>query len=81
MPYAIVDDQGRIIIMLCGRPRGGDWDSVVKEMTRVMLRGGGQANVGPTGLSHRRGRYSALSLGVSYGGGQTVGTVYHDIAL
>jgi hypothetical protein len=66
--------------MLCGRPRGRDWDGVVKEMTHALLRSGEQAKLEPMGLSHRRGYYPTLSSGVSYGGGQTVGIFCHAVA-
>jgi hypothetical protein len=75
-PYAIVDDQNRVIVMLCGRPRDGGWDAVVREMTRVLLKGGQEANLKLKDLSHRRGYYPALSSGVSYGGGQTVSILF-----
>jgi|SRR5882762_2553672 len=75
-PYAIVNEKNHIIAMLCRRPKDGNWDRVVEEMTRVLLGAREQANLKPEDLSHRRGHYPALSTGVSYGGGQTVRSLF-----
>jgi hypothetical protein len=64
-PYAIVDGQNHIIAMLRGRPKDGNWDRVVEEMTRALLGAGEQANLKLGDLSHHRGGQTVRSLFIS----------------
>lgn len=68
-PTGIVDQEDRIITILAGRPQGQDWDGVQMGMSTELqsaasaIRGAGE---------ERRGKYTSLSVGISYGGGQMV---------
>ncbi|KAJ7076282.1 hypothetical protein B0H15DRAFT_955806 [Mycena belliarum] len=71
-PRLIVDAEGRIVAILLGKPEDPDWDNVVVEAVKAMYRA--RVHVRKAGMwspsTHRRGRYMALSAGVSFGGGQ-----------
>ncbi|KAI0309043.1 hypothetical protein OF83DRAFT_1072616, partial [Amylostereum chailletii] len=80
-PYAILDEQDRVIAVLLGRPLDGDeqspeqrWDvamarlAALLEEERSRVEETFQGEMG----HHRRGDYAALSFGLSYGGGQKV---------
>ncbi|KAJ6514780.1 hypothetical protein DFH09DRAFT_940793, partial [Mycena vulgaris] len=68
----ILDREGRIIAILLGRPEDPDWDDVVKGALKALARA--RRSVRRYGAwwnnPHRRGRYLALTTGVSFGGGQ-----------
>jgi hypothetical protein len=56
--------------MLCGHPSDDDWPRVTMRFTEALLKAGKEARVKE--VSHRRGKYVALSEGASMGGGSTV---------
>ncbi|KAJ7471582.1 hypothetical protein B0H11DRAFT_1729863, partial [Mycena galericulata] len=67
----IVDVDGRIIAVLLGTPDDPDWPNVIKEAAKAMARARRRARQhGWCPSAHRRGRYLALTAGVSFGGGQ-----------
>ncbi|KAJ7471711.1 hypothetical protein B0H11DRAFT_1695346, partial [Mycena galericulata] len=71
----IVDVHGRIIAVLLGRPEDEDWDHVVADAFQVMdrvRRAGRRSGAFRTRDSvHRRGHFTHLTSGVSFGGGQS----------
>ncbi|TFK64366.1 hypothetical protein BDN72DRAFT_774653, partial [Pluteus cervinus] len=75
-PHAILDANGRIVGALAGRPRNSGWDDVLGnacEVLRNIRLVGDVANCfGPNDIDHRRGRFLAVPVGVSFGGGQKV---------
>ncbi|KAI0056877.1 hypothetical protein BV25DRAFT_1776950, partial [Artomyces pyxidatus] len=66
----VVDQAGRIVAVLAGRPKSGDWqgtctrayDSLDKARESLRL---------PDDMQHRRGCYPSVNVGISYGRGQT----------
>ncbi|KAL7278946.1 hypothetical protein ACG7TL_006778 [Trametes sanguinea] len=71
MPYALLDKEERVIGALVGRPRDEAWGTVVSEASSVLeaARSTLYGNAAPT--AHRRGCFSLVASGISYGGGQT----------
>ncbi|KAJ6523891.1 hypothetical protein DFH09DRAFT_937614, partial [Mycena vulgaris] len=70
----ILDIHGRIIAILLGRPGDPEWDNIVRDTAQAMARA---RRAGVTaGIfrakdnQHRRDHYAALSMRVSFGGGQ-----------
>lgn len=71
----VLDNNGRVIAILAGRPKNeteSSWRTVHDEALQAMLWGQKQASFTNKQLSHRRGKYPALSTGASFGGGQKV---------
>jgi hypothetical protein len=75
-PKLILDADGRIVVVLLGRPDGGDWDDVKKEARRVMdqVRACGERRgvFVATNKSHCRGNFYILQAGFMKGLGQKV---------
>ncbi|KAJ7136896.1 hypothetical protein C8R44DRAFT_608196 [Mycena epipterygia] len=73
-PKLILDAHGRIIAILLGRPEDPAWDTVVCEAWKAMSRARRAGNTSGAfkakDSNHRRGQYTALAAGVSFGGGQ-----------
>lgn len=67
----IVDQQGRVIAVLAGHPDDPDWDSVHNEAAEALETLRPKCKLAQEQRKHRRGRFGALSYGISYGGGQT----------
>lgn len=63
--------------MLAGYPDGDEWTGVCDDAVGLLdqvREDGIRTNAFPEGyLDHRRGKFAALPVGVSYGGGQKVG--------
>jgi hypothetical protein len=77
----IVDSKGRIVAVLVGQPEDPEWVSVIGDAAKVM-QGVQQQGVdmdlfSDKCLDHRRGEFLAIPVGVSFGGGQTVGDPRH----
>ncbi|KAJ7271755.1 hypothetical protein C8J57DRAFT_1064979, partial [Mycena rebaudengoi] len=70
----ILDVDGRIIAILLGKPDDPDWDAVVKDAHRAFERARrlalARGVLRKKNTKHRRGNYTALTTGVSFGGGQ-----------
>ncbi|KAI9459294.1 hypothetical protein HD554DRAFT_2029362 [Boletus coccyginus] len=66
-PTAIVDQEDRIITIMAGRPDCQDWDGVHAQMSALLE----QATTDiPHPHKDRRGGFTSLFTGISYGGGQ-----------
>jgi hypothetical protein len=71
----VLDKGGRVIAILAGRPKSAteaSWHALHNEALQAMVRGQEQASFTAKQSSHRRGEFSALSTGASFGGGQRV---------
>ncbi|EIW55165.1 uncharacterized protein TRAVEDRAFT_39488 [Trametes versicolor FP-101664 SS1] len=70
----LLDCEDRVFAVLVGRPKSEDWSEVQRDIQTALdgaregLRGSG-SNEPPT---HRRGVFTPLASGISYGGGQKV---------
>jgi hypothetical protein len=74
----ILDKKGRIISVLAGSPRSEGWNSLNLRVTKLMT-GVSKSNLFSRTMGvHRRGRYSFLAVGISFGGGQTVGPLLQN---
>ncbi|TFK70510.1 hypothetical protein BDN72DRAFT_766374, partial [Pluteus cervinus] len=71
----ILDDQERVVAALAGRPKDPAWGEVAtgaaELCTGIRERGEDLGLFQDEHTSHRRGDFTALSIGVSHGGGQT----------
>jgi len=81
----LLDKEGRIIVFLAGRPDGSDWDGVTSRssdvLQRMRIKGTKSHAFKPEELDHRRGKFLAVASGVSFGGGQTVGSNAYRLRL
>ncbi len=68
----VADDEGRVITVLAGQPEDPDWESVHTSASDLLEQSRGKCTFSQKQWKHRRGCYSALSVGISFGGGQTV---------
>ncbi len=68
----ITDSEGRIVAVLVGRPRQGDWDSVHRRAFNALKRSRRRCRFPKKTKKHRRGSFAALNCGISHGGGQKV---------
>lgn len=80
----IVDCLGRIIAILAGRPddqlvpAGRNWDKAISDAVTALKEARTKLRCN-SGSSHRRGDFFALTVGLSYGGGQTKpGNLVHN---
>lgn len=74
LPLAIVDRQGRILVMCAGQPSPGSESSPwpLRELNRLIRLTRKYAYIPIHKRVHRRGKYATLHAGISYGGGQKV---------
>lgn len=71
-PTALVDKNGRLIVLLAGRPRNDPtWLRDVEDAASSLASVEKEFRRRGEGFYHRRGRYVYLGTGVSFGGGQT----------
>lgn len=75
-PTGILDDEGRIIAVLAGRPTkdsgaGDDWAEVIAGLEAAINKLHRRCSFTAKDRDHRRGPHPAKAFGVSYGGGQT----------
>jgi hypothetical protein len=68
----ITDKKGRVIATLCGHPDDPNWDSAHTEVANIMRRAQRRIRRTKKNSRHRRGHFTALAAGVSFGGGQRV---------
>jgi hypothetical protein len=72
----ILDKVGRIVAILVGRPDDPEWVYVIDDAANVLEEvqklGANVDLFSDQTLSHRRGEFLAIPVGVSFGGGQTV---------
>ena len=82
-PHILLDKEGRIIVFLAGRPCGSDWDGVISRssdaLQRMRVKGIKSGAFKTEDLDHRRGRFLAVASGVSFGGGQMVGSTAYSM--
>jgi hypothetical protein len=75
-PYAILDDEGRIIAALAGRPysdgEAGSWDGVTARACAAIEAARPRMNFNEEDLNHRRGPHVGKPYGWSHGQGQQV---------
>jgi hypothetical protein len=75
-PHVFTDSEGRIFVILAGRPTDPDWDEVmegvVKALTNARKQGFAKGVFNRENVNHRRGLFAVLGDGVSFGGGQRV---------
>ncbi|KAK0442271.1 uncharacterized protein EV420DRAFT_1485394 [Desarmillaria tabescens] len=70
-PTPIIDREGRIIAALAGQPDDPKWNEVHEEAIQSLESLRKQCKFSEDQRKHRRGKFGALSIGISYGGGQT----------
>ncbi|THU94033.1 hypothetical protein K435DRAFT_610178, partial [Dendrothele bispora CBS 962.96] len=69
-PTPISTPDGRIFVVLVGRPRGSEWGQVADAAAQKLEETRSRCSWAAKQLSHRRGNFLALTTGISYGGGQ-----------
>jgi len=79
----ITDAQKRIIAVLVGHPNDPGWKIVAKDaaalMEEVRMLGLESDAFDEKYITHRRGDFVAIPVGISYGGGGTVSLSFHFI--
>ncbi|OSD08126.1 hypothetical protein PYCCODRAFT_1358115 [Trametes coccinea BRFM310] len=66
----ILDREGRVFAVLGGCPRDSGWSDVNDDVCRICEEGRAAYAATSQQASHRRGNYTAVSVGISFGGGQ-----------
>ncbi|RDB28246.1 hypothetical protein Hypma_001550 [Hypsizygus marmoreus] len=73
MPIPILDAEGRVILSLSGQPRGKGWKNGMVGAATSTIRHASQHCMFPdASKGHQHGKFRALAVGVSFGGGQMV---------
>ncbi|KAF7318668.1 hypothetical protein HMN09_00378500 [Mycena chlorophos] len=68
----LVDSEGRVFAVLAGRPKGATYDGHVHRAFCLMVAAAAARAAAKTPVqTHRRGFYTAITVGISYGQGQT----------
>ncbi|KAF7300327.1 hypothetical protein HMN09_00916000 [Mycena chlorophos] len=68
----LVDSEGRVFAVLAGRPKGATYDAHVHRAFCLMVAAAAARAAAKTAVqTHRRGFYTAITVGISYGQGQT----------
>ncbi|KDQ25054.1 hypothetical protein PLEOSDRAFT_1046943, partial [Pleurotus ostreatus PC15] len=70
-PRPLVDSQGRVFAVLAGKPKGESFDADCRQAYQAMDAELLEFDLKEAKRKHRRGEYPALTVGVSYGNGQT----------
>ncbi|KAF7986420.1 hypothetical protein HWV62_31157 [Athelia sp. TMB] len=75
-PYAILDNQRRIVGVLAGRPTGrsgntAEWDAVTAGLEQAIDDAQAEMDFTSEDMCHRRGAHTAKAFGLSHGNGQT----------
>lgn len=70
VPTPILDKAGRIIAVLVGRPDDASWDAAQAEAADALEHTRGACVFQAKHTCHGRGRFPALQVGISFGGGQ-----------
>lgn len=68
----ITTPSGYIIALLAGRPASSTWDSCMLRLTGIMRLTKDAMRFGDHEDKHRRGTYTSVNTGISYGGGARV---------
>ncbi|KAJ7068935.1 hypothetical protein B0H15DRAFT_925906 [Mycena belliarum] len=69
-PRPLVDKESRVIAVLGGRPNDPAYDDLTEEAARQMEAASGDLKFRAAQAEGRRGSFSSLSYGISFGGGQ-----------
>ncbi|KAH9857662.1 hypothetical protein C2E23DRAFT_719904 [Lenzites betulinus] len=70
-PRALLDKAGRVFAVLAGAPRDDvGWKQVNEDVQKLFDGVRSSYKFNPKNTSHRRGDYTAITAGISYGGGQ-----------
>ncbi|KAH9849136.1 hypothetical protein C2E23DRAFT_738068 [Lenzites betulinus] len=67
---SLLDGEDRVFAVLVGQPRAGDWSTAVEEARAALNHARGELAATRKTAEHRRGCFTALSSGISFGGGQ-----------
>ncbi|KAK0227741.1 hypothetical protein IW262DRAFT_1264066, partial [Armillaria fumosa] len=67
----VTDDEGHVIAVLAGQPEDPNWESIHTSVSDLLDQSQGKCTFSWKQRKHRHGCYSALSVGISFGGGQT----------
>ncbi|KAF7318132.1 hypothetical protein HMN09_00321200 [Mycena chlorophos] len=68
----LVDSSGRVFAALAGRPKGPAYDAHIQRAFCLMVAAAAARAAAKTAVqTHRRGFYAAITVGISYGQGQT----------
>ncbi|KAF8874681.1 hypothetical protein BD779DRAFT_1651589 [Infundibulicybe gibba] len=70
LPEALCDGDGRVVGVLAGQPTHGGYLESTERVGNMLKEARIKVGLSDGGKGHRRGRYCALSAGVSFGGGQ-----------
>ncbi|PBK61848.1 hypothetical protein ARMSODRAFT_864955, partial [Armillaria solidipes] len=70
-PRPIVDNKGRIVAVIAGQPYDPSYSAACMDAHDEIMQEGAAANFRKAS-SHRRGRFPAVNVGISYGKGQRV---------
>lgn len=76
-PTPLLDKEGRIFLVLAGRPDDPSYLAAADDAHDLLAREGRTANFRPDTTSHRRGDFPVLNVGVTHGMG-TGRPVYLD---
>lgn len=71
-PHPIVNTSSRIIGVLAGCPKDPTWEGAHRGALEEILASRGRCSFPPKAKHHRRGKFPALSWGISHRGGQRV---------
>jgi hypothetical protein len=66
----IIDSDGRIIALLAGRPDDVGWISLQNRAAQILEEQRDRCHFPKEAQKNRRGRFPALPVGISFGGGQ-----------
>lgn len=70
--HAVVDRNGRIIAVLAGKPKGENWDGLMKELEDLLHLAHDGMTFTPKQMATKRGLFPSVSVGNSFGGGSKV---------
>ena len=71
----LLDRCGRVFAVLAGSPKDAEqWSKVLEEAQEEMEKARAAYKFDPKKTIHRRGKYATITCGISYGGGQRVGS-------
>ena len=70
----IIDADGLVVGVL-GAMLKGDWEDIFQSVVEAIEEGRGRLRFSSNQKDHCHGRFSALTVGISHGGGQSVSTI------
>lgn len=79
--HPITDHSGRVIAVLAGQPDDPTWNTVNEDASNLLEDLRPKCKLTKEQCQHRRGKFPALSIGISYGGGQQVGMKVNVVPL